>query len=521
MISNGQHYVAGIDAGTTGVKVIISTTGGQIVGQGYREYPCLYPRPGWVEQDVDVVWSQLCEAAQEALSNSLLEPEQIRSLGFSSQRGTLVFVDRAMRPLMPSIVYSDMRSVEEVGWINDHIGADAYHRHCGLSPSSSWSYPKLKWLIDRRPEVYEKTWKILNGQEYFLHRLGAEELVTDPASRTASGLMDIDRLDWSDDLCARIGLDRDKLPPMATPAHQVGVISPEASAATGFAAGMPIAIGAGDQQCAAIGAGIDREGMAEITIGTAMVMVAHIDRPRHDPEHAVCIGGSGMPGRWDMEGFLLTAGSALKWWRNTYANGEVSAAQDLGVDVYDLITLQASKSPIGARGHLSFPYFDGMLSPKVHDHAKGGSLGLSHMHDRKDMARSVLEGVTMATGLVVEAMERVLGRPFEIIRLSGGGAKSPFWNQLQADVYGRPLQRLRCSECTGLGAAILGAVGCGVFTSVEEGVAAMVHPSDTIEPIEQHHRTYTELKGIFADTVDALIDRGIYQRITDFQTAYA
>lgn len=515
-----QELVAGIDAGTTGIKVIIADTSGAIVASAYREYPCLFPQPGWVEQDVHEVWRCLCEASREVFGKHHVDPQTVKSLGFSSQRGTLVFVDREFRPLMHSVVYSDMRSEEEVAWIRSTIGAEAYQRICGLAPSTYWSYPKVKWLIDKAPRIYEKTWKILNGQEYFLHRLGATDLVADPASRTAEGFLDIATLDWSHDLLGRIGCDPDKLPKMGTPARQVGRISRQAAAETGFAEGMPIAIGAGDQQCAAVGAGIVREGMAEITIGTAMVMVAHIDRLRPDPRQQVTFGGSGLPGKWDMEGFLLTAGSALKWWRNTYAQEEQRAANALGLDVYDLITLEAAKSPLGARGHLFFPYFNGMLSPRVHDQARGGTLGLSHRHDRKDMARSVMEGVTMATGRIVAGMEEVLGRPFEILRLSGGGAKSEFWCRLQADVYGRPLERLRCSECTGLGAAILGATGCGIFASVAQGVERMVHPRDAIEPDAGNHRIYRELQGIFADAVNALIDGGIYERLTRFQARH-
>ncbi len=512
-----HQYFAGIDAGTTGVKVAICSDDGRIAGLGYREYPCLHPQPGWVEQDVRQVWRCLCDAAHEALAKAQIAPDRIRSIGVSSQRGTLIFCDADFQPVMHSMVYSDLRSAPQVEWIRNEIGAEPYRRLTGLSPSSFWSYSKIKWLIDERPDLFARTAWILNGQEWFLHQLGAGSPITDPASRTADGLMDLARLQWSEDLCRRIGLPLAKLPPLGRPAQQVGTLSTQAALQTGFAAGTPICLGAGDQQCAAVGAGIVREGMAEITIGTAMVMVAHIDALRQDPRGRVVFGGSGLPGKWDMEGFLLTAGSALKWWRNTYAQAEMRAASELGLDVYDLITLEAQKSPLGSGGQLFFPYFNGMLSPTVHDEAKGGSLGLAHSHNRQDMARSVMEGVVLATSLIVEAMEDVLGRPFAVLRLSGGAAKSHFWNQMQADVYGRPLETLRVSECTALGASILGAVGAGAFASVEEGVAHMVQPMNRIEPDPQNHRRYAELKSIFADTVNALIDQGIYRRITAFQ----
>jgi xylulokinase len=418
---------------------------------------------------------------------------------------------------MSSIVWSDGRADDYVKWLDDTMGTAKYHQISGVPASGLWAYLKMKWFIDHYNNLFERTYKILNGQEYFLYKLGSDDLRTDPASLTLNGMLAIDKLDWSGELCKHIGLPMDKLPEVSTPARQVGTVSKRAAEQTGFTEGMPIAAGAGDQQCAAIGAGIVREGMAEITIGTAMVMVAHIDSRKDDPDNLVLMGGSGIPHKWDMEGLQFAAGSTLRWWRDTYAQPETRAAANLGLDVYDLITLEASKSPVGSRGHLFFPFFQGQSTPTYHDQARGGSLGLSFIHDRKDMARSVLEGVTFETNMVIEAMEKVLGKPFDVIRLSGGGSKSDLWNHIQADIYGRTVERLKVSECTTLGAIILGAAGCGVFSSVEEGVGQMVHPFDHIEPDEKNHQLYKEQYAIYNDAYRALREKGIYEELSKFQ----
>lgn len=512
-----KTFVAGLDIGTTGVKGMIADTEGNVIGLAYREYPCAYPYPGWVEQDVEHMWGRICEVCREMIVAANVEPAAIKSMGISSQRGTFIPVDKSIRPLMNSIVWSDGRADAEVKWVDKQVGADAYHMITGVPISSMWSYPKIKWYLDKKKDLLDKTYRILNGQEYFLHKLGAEQLSTDPASITLNGMMDIGRLDWSADLCQKIGLPMHMLPEMGTPARGVGSVSKKASEETGLAAGMPIAIGAGDQQCAAIGAGIVKEGMAEITIGTAMVMVAHIDSRKPDPERTVLIGGSGIPNKWDMEGLTFTAGAALRWWRDTYGGEEQRAAQALGLDVYDLITLEASKSPPGSRGFMFYPFFQGQVTPSYHDAARGGSLGLSFIHDRKDMARAILEGVALETKMVVGAMERVLGRPFDVLRLSGGGSKSALWNQIQADIYGRTVERLRVSECTTLGAVILGAAGCGVFASVEEGVSRMVHPLDKIEPDQRTQRLYAEELEVYTHAFTVLKDNGVYERIAAFQ----
>jgi xylulokinase len=514
------EYVAGIDAGTTGAKVTVFDTEGKVVSSAYREYPCLFPQPGWMEQDVELVWKKTCEAAREALARPGIDPRRVRSLGLSSQRGTFLPIDRSGAPLMNSLVHSDLRAQAETEWVTREIGAERYHQITGVMPSAMWSYPKIKWIMDNRPDVFEKTALFVNGQEYFLRRLGAETLSTDPASITLNGMLDVDALCWSGELLRKIGLPADKLPPMGTPARQVGKISRAASAETGFAEGMPIAIGAGDQQCAAVGAGIVREGMAEITIGTTMVMVAHIDARREDPGKKVLVGGSGIPRAWDMEGLMAVAGSALRWWRDTNAAAEKEEAGRRGVDPYELITAQAAQSPAGSKGLLFFPCFLGILTPKYYDYASGGFLGLTFAHDRKDMARAILEGVAYEVKMVIDAMEEVLGRPFEALRLSGGGARSPLWSQVQADIYGRTVERLEVSECTTLGAAILGAVGCGVFDSVQGAVGRMVHRRDAIEPDMANHALYRELYAAFEGAFDALRDSGVYQKISGFQRAH-
>jgi len=515
-----QMYLAGLDIGTTGVKALITDKKGTVKGMAYSEYPCVYPSHGWVEQDVGIMWKKICDVTNKVILTTHINPESIKSLGISSQRGTFIPVDKAIQPLMNSIVWSDDRAANELHWIRDEFGEEKYHQITGMPLLSMWSYGKIKWFIDNKKELFDKTYKILNGQEYFLHKLGADELSTDPASITLNGMLDIDKLNWSKELCRKIGLSLDKLPTISTPARQVGNLSKKASVETGFAEEMPISIGAGDQQCAAIGAGIIKEGMVEITIGTAMVMVAHIDTRKEDPERMVIIGGSGIPNKWDMEGLTFTAGAALKWWRDVYAQSEKRAAEDLGIDIYDLISLEASKSPVGSKGVLFYPCFQGQVTPSYYNYAKGGMIGLSFINDRKDMARSIMEGITFETKMVEDAMEKVMGRDFDVIRLSGGGSKSHLWNQIQADTYGRSVERLKVSECTTLGAAILGAVGCGIFPTVEEGVKEMVHPFDKVEPNNKNHHLYTEEYELFKDIYTVLMKSRIYEKITDFQQKY-
>lgn len=514
-------YVCGIDAGTTGCTVMIVDLQGNVVGTAYREYPCVYPQAGWVEQDMNLVWQRICEASQEVLAKTGVDPKEIGSIGFSSQRGTFVCIDKDWNCLHSSIVWNCNRgSHTEIETLRSRISPEEYHRITGTPLYANWSLPKIMWVKNNWPDVWEKTWKVVNGQEWFLHKLGAEEVFSDPSSLTLNGMMDIEKLGWSKEICDLAEIPLEKLPPVKPPMRQVGVVSKQAAAATGFAPGTPVCVGGGDQQCAAIGSGVIREGLAEITIGTASVMVAHADSRKPDPHRKVLCGGHAIPGKWDMEGEADCSGVTLRWFRDNFAQLELDTARKLGMDVYDLITSQAATAPVGCKGYIFFPFFVGQVTPYYVHNARGGSLGLSLIHDRAMVARAILEGCAFEMRMIVEAMEEVIGTTFEAIRLSGGGAKSHLWNQIQADVYGRPIELLKVSECTTLGAAILGATAAGIFSSIEEAIENMVHPIGHLEPNDKNHMIYNDLYDLFVTAFQALTNSGVYDKIVAIQSRY-
>jgi len=261
-MSAGQAFV-GIDAGTTGCTVMIFDESGNRLGQGYQEYPCTSPRPGWIEQDVEEVWRGICEATKQAMAAAALPDSAYKSVGFSSQRGTFILLDEDKNPIAPSIVWNDGRALAYQEKFGKEISPDDYHTHTGMQLSPLWSAAKIAWLRDNEPELFRQTRWFANGQEYFLHRLGAHDWITDPASLTLNGMLDIEKLDWSDRVLAMCGIDRDRVPPVGIPSGQAGEVSAAAHYATGLPTGLPVCRGAGDQQCAAIGAGVVGQGMAE------------------------------------------------------------------------------------------------------------------------------------------------------------------------------------------------------------------------------------------------------------------
>ncbi|MGO1739350.1 MAG: FGGY-family carbohydrate kinase [Actinomycetaceae bacterium] len=513
-----EKYFAGIDAGTTGATVMIFDRHGKVMSSGYSEYRTKHPHPGWVDQDMHELWDGICIASKQATSRFRGDLAGVVSIGISSQRGSFVPVDESWEPLSDAIVWSDGRATAETQWINDEFGADEYCRITGLNPSSLWVYPKLKWLKDRRPEIYDRTWKILNGHEWILHKLGSTELFANPSALNYNGMFDITTLDYSAELFERAGLDLDLMPPIVHELRPVGAVSAAGALATGFAQGTVLAPGGGDQQSAAVGSGVNKAGMAELSLGTAAVMVAQLDEAPDMAAHltsGVSFGAHAIPHRWDMEGTAHAAGAVLRWWRDTYGQPEVAAAEALDVSPYELISLEASHAPVGSDGLLFFPFFNSQANPHFHDNARGGMLGLTQIHTRKHAARAVLEGVIYELRMAVEAMEGALGRPFDTIRLSGGGAKSLFWTQMQADIYGRRVERLRVSECAVLGAAILGGVGSGELPDVDSAIDAMVHTHGFVEPDMEAHAVYSDYFEIFEKAFLALVDADVYNELAE------
>ena len=507
----------GIDPGTTGVTVALFERAGAQLATAYREYPCLSPHPGWVEQDVDVVWQAIAAACREVIQRAPEARDRIGSVGLASQRGTFVLLDEAERPLAPSIVWNDSRAREEEDEIGARIGRERYRAITGMPLSASWALAKLAWVQKHRGDLWSRTRWICNGQEVFLRRLGAQRLETDPASLTLNGMLDIKRLDWSEEVCRAAGVDLTRLPPVGAPGTQVGELSAAAAEATGLRAGTPVCRGGGDQQCAAIGAGVIRQGMAEVTLGTAGMLVAHLDHPDLVQGPAPYLGGHAVPGRWDLEGGTFAIGAALRWWRDNFAQVEREAGARLHISPYELMTCQAAGAPPGSRGVLFHPFFAGQITPCYDASARGGFLGLGLHHDRACLTRALFEGCAFEVRMMVDGVAHDLEGGIGELRLTGGGAKSPVFAQIHADVLGRPVGLLRNPECTALGAAILGALGAGHFASLEEAVGAMVRLVRTVEPDPGLRALYDDLFGVFRDAYESLARQGWYGHLYEVQ----
>jgi xylulokinase len=466
---------AGIDAGTAGCAVVLFDGRGAVVGAGDAAYACTYPERDRVEQELELVWRGLCAAAREALRG--LDPRAVASISVASQRGTFALVDGALGPLGPSIVWSDGRATAEAAELERRLGPGRFARLAGASPSRIWTAAKVRWLADHRPELLARAARLVNGQEWLLARLGAGLLGTEASSAAMSGMLDVARLDWSDEILEACGISRALLPPVVAATTGAGALSRAAGQATGFAEGTPLFYGGGDQQCAAAGAGVIAEGGCMVAVGTGSVVLTPVAFHRAGAAPGEVVQGAHVvPGLRAAEAIALSTGNCVKWWRALAHGGEEPAAGHAAID------REAAGVAPGADGVLFLPFFAGQCLPDAPGGAAGAFLGLGSRHGRAELSRAVLEGVTCELRWRLEAVEAFAGRRLDPVRVTGGGATSDQWMGLAASILGRALERPQVRECTALGAAMLGAVGAGRFQDLAAAAAGMVRQERVFLP---------------------------------------
>ncbi len=493
-------YIAAIDCGTTGAKAIIFDTTGARYGTAYQEYPCDFPAPNRVEQDAEVLFEACVEVLARAIAATDIDPADIRALSFSTQRCTTIPVDAECRPLRPAISWQDNRSDSQCDGVRDAIGEQVFYKTTGLPIANVWTLLKIMWIRKEEPEIYEKTHKFLNPHGFLLKRFGSQDFVEDLSNASLHGLVCVTTGDWEADFIARTGIDRAKLPELVTSGTALGSISRDVAERTGLSADTILVAGGGDQQCAGIGAGVIQPGIGSVTLGTAGVVICSFDEPPFDPNGAMPAEIHAYPGKYICEGLQSTAGAALKWLRNV--------AQDAtqGVEVeYSLFNEMAAKISPGSNGLQFLPYLAGAGAPQWNGAATGTFHGLTQGHGLGSMARAVMEGVAYQNALILKEFEKT-GRALTEIRLTGGGAQSPLWSQIQADIYNQPVKRLKEDEAGLLGAAILAAFGARLFLSIDDGVDAMVGTIESYDPKPEHQGVY-----------QALLDnyRNLYARLYD------
>ena len=488
----------GIDVGTSSAKAVLIDQEGRVVASRAPEYAFRTPRPLWAESDPSDWWEATVAAIQGLLGETGLSGGDVAGLGLTGQMHGLVMLDSGGKVLRPCIMWNDQRTESQCRAITDIVGAERAVELTGNPILPGFTAPKIVWVRENEPEIYAKTAKVLLPKDYVRYRLSGE-FFTDVSDASGMSLLDVAKRRWSQEMLDACDVPREWMGEVTESPVASTKLSAEAAKITGLLEGTPIIAGGGDQAAQAVGCGIVREGVVSATLGTSGVVFAHSDEYRVEPEgklHAFC---HAVPGKWHLMGVMLSAAGSFQWYRNTLGGEELALEEETGIDAYDTLTEGASKVPEGSEGLIFLPYLTGERTPYPDPNAKGVFFGLSLRHTKAHMTRSVLEGVTFGLRDSLELI-RGLGTRIDHVVASGGGAKSPFWRQLLADIFGSRIVIVNSTEGAAYGAAILAGVGAGVYASVEEACDQLIRvteESSTSERMSVYSEYYERYKALY------------------------
>ena len=486
-------YLLGIDVGTGGTRALILDDSGTVLGSATADHvPFASPQTGWAEQEPDDWWRACRQAVPRALEAAGVEAKDIAAVGLTGQMHGATLLDASGNVVRPALIWCDQRTQAECDELTDRVGAARLIEWTSNPALTGFTLPKLLWVRRTEPDAWARVRHVLLPKDYIRYRLTGR-LATDVADASGTLLFDVARRQWSRAMVEATALDPALLPEAFEGPQVTGSLTAAGAAATGLLAGTPVVAGGGDQAAGAVGMGIVRAGVVSATIGTSGVVFAATDRPALDPSGRVHTFCHAVPGRWHVMGVTQAAGLSLRWFRDRFGSG-----LDDGRDPYERLTDEALAVPPGADGVLWAPYLMGERTPHLDASARAALVGLAASHQRGHVIRAILEGVAFSLQDSFTIL-REMQVPVQAIRLGGGGARSPLWRQVQADVYGQPVQTVAAEEGAAYGAAVLAGVGAGLWSDVDSACERVVRVTSEVAPgegrpvLERQYRAYRAL----------------------------
>lgn len=459
----------GIDVGTGGSRAIVIDEKGAVLASASEEHAeFASPEIGWAEQSPDDWWRACVSVIRQVLKK--IKAGEIGAVGFSGQMHGAVLLDEADEILRPALLWCDQRTEKQCIEITEKTGAENLIKLVSNPAVTGFTLPKLLWVRENEPEIWKRVKTVLLPKDYIRFRLSGDK-ASDVADSSGTLLFDVANRRWSDEMLNALEINKKILPRVYESIEITSEVSSKAVEETGLKAGTKIIAGAGDNAAGAIGMGLSQAGTVGATIGTSGVVFAVTDQPKLDLKgriHTLC---HAIPNRWHNTGVTLAAGQSLKWFRKELSNRKS----------YDELTAEAAEIPAGSDGAIWLPYLIGERTPHLDANARAAFVGLTSNHTKAHLIRAVMEGVAFSLRDSFEVFKET-GADIEKIRLGGGGAKSKFWRQIQADVYGQEVEILEADEGAAFGAAILAGVGAGAWDSVDEACGKTIRVAEVVQP---------------------------------------
>jgi xylulokinase len=505
-----MKYFLGIDIGTSGTKSLIMDAKARVIATATAEHPSYAPKPGWSEQQPEDWWGSTVKSVREVLKRAKVKGKDVAGIGLSGQMHGLVITDDDGTPLRASLIWNDQRTAEEARIIEETVGGKKkLIRLVGNVAMTSFTLTKLLWVQRHEPKVYEKIKHFLLPKDYVRLKMTGE-YVGEVSDMSGTLMLNQKTRDWSPKILETFGIDRDVLPPVVESHEVTGKLTGDAARALQLEKGTPVVGGGGDQPAGAVGNGVVRSGLTSATMGTSGVVFSHSKEYKTDPQARVGTFCSCVDGQYCLFGCVMAAGGSFQWYRNVLGESEMRAAKRKKVDPYELLTAMAEKAPVGSEGVFWLPYLTGERTPHADPNARACWIGINSRTTKAELIRSLMEGVTFGMNDVVSVLEGC-GAKVRQVRLSGGGARSEFWRQMQADIYGKTCVTINSEEGSSYGVALLAAVGTGHYSSVPQACKEAVSVTRTIKPRAKQRRQYAKLYEQYTRLYPALKDE--FQRI--------
>lgn len=486
-------YFIGIDLGTSAVKLLLMDQDGKIIKITSRDYPIIFPKIGWAEQNPEDWYEQTMDGLKELLSD--IDKEKVAGIGFGGQMHGLVVLDQDDNVIRPTILWNDNRTAAETDYLNNEIGKDKLSQHTANIAFAGFTAPKILWMRKNEPENFSRIAKIMLPKDYIAYKLTGVHC-TDPSDASGTILYDVKNKCWSKEMMEICGVTEDQLPTVYESYEVVGTVKEDIAEELGLRKDVKVVAGAGDNAAAAVGTGTVGDGKCNISLGTSGTIFISSESFGVDKNNALHAFAHA-DGNYHLMGVVLCAASCNKWWmenilKTTDFAGEQKNIKNLG------------------KNHVYFlPYLMGERSPHNDPNARGTFIGMTMETTREDMTLAMMEGVAFAMRDSYE-IAKSLGINIERTNMCGGGAKSPLWRKILANVLNLKVDILEVEEGPALGGAMLAAVGCGLYSSVEEIAQKVVKIKETVDPdpeivelynqrYEVFKKLYPSLKGFFKE----------------------
>lgn len=474
----------GIDLGTSAVKLLLMDGAGKIQKIVSREYPLFFPHPGWSEQKPEDWYAQTMDGMKELLSEC--DKSQVAGISFGGQMHGLVILDENDEVIRPAILWNDGRTTEECDYLNNEIGKETLSKYTANISFTGFTAPKILWVKNKEPENFARIRKIMLPKDYIAYKLSGVHC-TDVSDASGMLIFDVKNRCWSKEMCDICGISEDMLAKVYESYEAVGTILPEAAAELGIPETVKIVAGAGDNAAAAVGTGTVGDGMCNISLGTSgtvFISSKNFGVDKFNALHAFAHAD----GHYHLMGCMLSAASCNKWWMD-----EIIGTTDYAAE-------QKQIEKLGENHVYFLPYLMGERSPHNNPNARGTFIGMTMDTTRADMTQAVLEGVAFALRDSFE-VAKSLGIKIERTKICGGGAKSLLWKKMIANILNIKVDVIESEEGPALGGAMLAAVACGEYATVEEAAAKLVKVVDTVEPdaelAAKYEARYQQFKEIY------------------------